>query len=426
MSLSTLESLQVMEIAMKSSIVVRSSAAVMAAFSVGVAGVAPIVLTRPAQAQVSFYDVPSNYWATSFIQELSSRGIIKGFPDGSFRPNDPVTRAQFAAMVSQAFNQPVSRNTTYFVDVPDNYWAYNVVQTAYTTNFLSGYPNNVFRPEQNIPRVQALVSLASGLRYAASGDPASILPQFYNDAFEIPSYAYSGITAATQRQIVVNYPNVSRLNPNQNATRADVAAFIYQALVQSGQVTRINSSYIVGQAPSNPQLSQTRVVAGTAIPVTYEKSKILLAAQETVPLTLITRQAVSAPAGNVLIPVGTQVVGELRPAQNGSQFVARELVFADGRRMAVNAASQVVTRTEEISQGINLGNVLRNAAIGGAAAAGIAAVTGDTAIATEEVLGGVGAGILAGLLLERNRVTLISVNPESDLTLTINSDLAMR
>ncbi|MCS6815415.1 MAG: S-layer homology domain-containing protein, partial [Cyanobacteria bacterium] len=319
-----------------------------------------------------------------------------------------------------------SRNAIRFVDVPSTYWAYSVVQTAYTTEFLSGYPGNVFLPEQNIPRVQALVSLASGLGYTPSGNPNLILPQFYNDAADIPSYAYSGITAATQRQIVVNYPNIRQLNPNQIATRADVAAFIYQALVQSGQAVRINSSYIVGQAPTTPQLSQNRIVAGTLIPVSYDKSKILLAPNETVPLTLRVRQAVAAPAGNVLIPVGTQVVGELRPAQNGSQFVARELVFVDGRRMTINATSQIISRTEEISQGINVGNVLRNAALGGAAAAAIAAVTGDTAIATEEVLSGVGVGLLAGLLLERNRVTLISVNPEADLTLTVNSDLVMQ
>lgn len=404
----------------------RSSTAVIMALSVGATGLAPIVLTRPAQAQISFYDVPSGYWADGFIRELASRDIIKGFPDGSFRPDDPVTRAQFAAMVSKAFAKPRSRNAIRFVDVPSTYWAYSVVQTAYATEFLSGYPGNIFLPEQNIPRVQALVSLASGLRYTPTGNPDIILPQFYNDAAAIPSYAYSGITAATQRQIVVNYPNIRQLNPNQVATRADVAAFIYQALVQSGQATRINSNYIVGQAPVTPQLSQNRIVAGTLIPVTYDKSKILLAPNETVPITLRIRQAVAAPAGNVLIPAGTQVVGELRPAQNGSQFVARELVFADGRRMTINAASQIVSRTEEISQGINIGNVLRNAALGGAAAAGIAAVTGDTAIATEEVLSGVGVGILAGLLLERNRVTLISVNPEADLTLKVNSDLVMQ
>lgn len=397
----------------------------MMALGIAMAGLAPIVSIRPAQAQVSFYDVSSDYWAEGFIRELASRDIIKGFPDGSFRPNEPVTRAQFAAMVSKAFDQPANRSAVNFVDVSSRYWAYSVIQTAYSTEFLSGYPGNIFKPEQNIPRVQALVSLASGLGYRPSGNPSSILPQFYNDAGAIPSYAYNGVTAATQQQIVVNYPNVRQLNPNQIATRADVAAFIYQSLVQSGQVSRLNSSYIVSQVPfSTPgQPLQRRLTAGTIVAVSHEKSKILVAAQETAPLTLTTRQAIVAANGMLLIPQGTQVVGELRPAPNGSQFVAKELVFADGRRVACNASSQVVTRTEEIQRGINIGSVIRDAAIGGAAAAAIAAVTGDTAIATEEVLGGVGAGVLAGILLERNRVTLVSINPEQDLTLTMNSDL---
>jgi len=410
---------------MKSAIVFRSSMATMLALGLGAGGIAPIVIARPAQAQTSFYDVPSGYWAESFIQELARRDIIKGFPDGSFRPNDPVTRAQFAAMVSKAFNPPVSRGAVNFVDVPSNYWAYGVVQRAYGTNFLSGYPGNIFQPEQNIPRVQAIVSLASGLGYNPTVSPENLLPQAYDDVAAIPSYAYSGVTAATQRQIVVNYPSVRRLNPNQIATRADVAAFIYQALAQSGQVARINSPYIVGQAPVTRPVAQNRVFAGTMIPVAYEKEKILVAPNETVPVTLTTSQSVVSQSGMVLIPIGTEVVGELRPAQGGSQFVAQELRFSDGRRMAVNASSQVVTRTEEVRQGSNTGRLVRNAAIGGAAAAAIAGVTGDRVIEIEEILGGAGAGLLASLLIRQGTVTLVSVEPATDLTLRVNSDLVM-
>ena len=195
-------------------------------------------------AQTTFSDVSSNYWAAQFIQQLSQLGVIAGFPDGSFRPEEPVTRAQFAAMVNKAFQKTQQRQTINFTDVPSNYWASSAIEQAYTIGFLSGYPGNRFEPNQAIPREQVLVSLANGLEYSPSGNAESTL-QYFNDASNIASYARSPIAAATQKQIVVNYPNVKFLNPTATATRAQVAAFIYQALVSSNQASAINSPYVV-------------------------------------------------------------------------------------------------------------------------------------------------------------------------------------
>lgn len=102
----------------------------------------------------TFTDVPSNYWASPFIAELVRRNVIAGFPDNTFKPEQPVTRAQFAAMVSKAFQKPAERGATQFTDVPASYWAANAIQTAYTSGFLAGYPSNRFEPNQNIPRQQ--------------------------------------------------------------------------------------------------------------------------------------------------------------------------------------------------------------------------------------------------------------------------------
>ncbi|MGB3207684.1 MAG: S-layer homology domain-containing protein, partial [Crinalium sp.] len=161
----------------------------------------------------------------------------------------PVTRAQFAAMINKAFNRSAIRQAANFADVPANYWGYEAIQKAYTTGFLAGYPNNRFAPNQNIPRAQVLVSLANGLNLAATSDTIA-----FQDASDIPAYARSSIAAATANRLVVNYPNVNVLNPNQIATRADVAAFIYQALVSAGQLaqlpaTDLASQYIVGYQP---------------------------------------------------------------------------------------------------------------------------------------------------------------------------------
>ncbi|MBD2509319.1 fasciclin domain-containing protein [Nostoc muscorum FACHB-395] len=237
------------------------------------ATITPIVISTPASSQntvpsetpspatpsptstVNLSDVSSDYWARPFIQALADNNVIAGFPDGSFRPNQAVTRAEFAALIQKAFpNQNRVRQLTAggFRDVPAGYWASSVIQYAYETGFLAGYPGNVFSPNQQIPKVQAIVALTSGLGLTASNTGASTdLSTYYTDASSIPQYAIASVTSATQSNIVVNYPDVKQLNPQQPLTRAEVAALLYQALAKQGRVQPIASNlpasqYIVG------------------------------------------------------------------------------------------------------------------------------------------------------------------------------------
>ncbi len=206
----------------------------------------------------SFSDVSADYWASPFVQALASRSVIVGYPDGSYKPDQPVTRAEFAAMLQKAFPQsPTTRQLPSggFSDVPSNYWAAAVIQRAYETGFMSGYPGNVFRPNQQIPRAQALVALTSGLSLTASGATADVLTANYNDASSIPTYAIGNVAAATQANLVVDYPDVKTLNPLQPLTRAEAAAILHQALVKQGQLQPLASGttatqYIVGYAGS--------------------------------------------------------------------------------------------------------------------------------------------------------------------------------
>ena len=192
---------------------------------------------NPSQV-LSFQDVPTNYWAYDYIEGLAKLKIISGFGDGSFRPDEPVTRAQLAAIARQAFiANPAAAQP--FADVPANYWAAQSISAARSSGFLSGYPGNLFKPAQNIPRAQALVSLANGLKYT-SNNPQRLTA--YTDANEIPAYARPAIAAADEASLVINYPSSDQLEPNRNATRADVAAFVYQALVKQGRATAVAPS----------------------------------------------------------------------------------------------------------------------------------------------------------------------------------------
>lgn len=198
-------------------------------------------IERPEGSQGAFRDV-QGYWAQPYIEALAAKNIIAGFPDGTFKPDEPVTRAQFAAIVSKAFDATSQREQQEFSDVSPNFWAYQPIQKAYQTGFITGYPGRVFQPQQQIPRVQVLVSLANGLKLR-SDNPSAV--SFYTDASLIPGYATAPVAAATQRQLVVNYPTLTQLNPNRQASRAEVAAFVYQALVNSGRAEAIPSPYVV-------------------------------------------------------------------------------------------------------------------------------------------------------------------------------------
>ena len=197
-------------------------------------------------ASTSFSDI-QNHWARPFIEALAQRGFVSGFPNSTFRPNNSMTRAEFAALVSKAFPQLAKRQYVGFADVPSTYWAAAVIQKAYETGFISGFPDNRFRPTDRITRAQVLMSLVSGLEIASKvkSDLMPSLPFIYQDAADIPNYAKDDAAIATRAKLVVNYPNVKLLNPNGAATRADVAASIYQALVYLEKAPAIASNYIV-------------------------------------------------------------------------------------------------------------------------------------------------------------------------------------
>ncbi|MBV9385249.1 MAG: S-layer homology domain-containing protein [Chroococcidiopsidaceae cyanobacterium CP_BM_ER_R8_30] len=210
------------------------------------------VLTFENSNQPTFSDVGSN-WAGPFIQALAARNIISGYPDGSFRPARVVNRADFAAMLQKAFpnQKQVLSSTGSFVDVSANYWAAPAIRNAYTAGFMTGYPDGSFHPTKYISKAQAIVALAKGLGLSFTGSPAIVLNRYYKDAKAIPHYAANGIAAATQAHMVVNYPNVKVLAPNQVISRGEAAALIYQALVAQGVLPPLSAgtadaNYIVG------------------------------------------------------------------------------------------------------------------------------------------------------------------------------------
>lgn len=195
------------------------------------------------------------HWAKSFIQPLIARQIFQTFSDGNFRPDLPVNRAQFATIIQQAFPQNTIRGAVQFADVPTDYWAYNAIQKSYQMGFFNSN-SNLFNPTQNITRQEALTALVEGLKLQATTVKPENLNAYFEDAAAIPASLRNRVAAAVENRLVVSYPNVRLLNPSQIATRAEIAAFVHQALVKTGQ---LSPSIPIANRPQNPPPPPVRI-----------------------------------------------------------------------------------------------------------------------------------------------------------------------
>lgn len=170
------------------------------------------------------------HWGGDCIDRLRSNNLVSGYPDGSFRPEATVTRAEFAVLMLNTFpNAPRVRTAPRFTDVPSNYWAAIAISNAAERAFFAGYPDGTFKPTQAIPRVQAIAVLSNAKQFPVPNDDDSVLNRYFEDALQIPRYAEGSIASAIAPGIVVNYPNVKKLQPNRNATRGEIAAMLCQA-----------------------------------------------------------------------------------------------------------------------------------------------------------------------------------------------------
>lgn len=200
---------------------------------------------KPKVGPVIFSDVPDKYWARPFIVALVDRKIFTDFTDSKFRPDEPMTRAELARLIQRMSDdkEPI-RKPIDFKDVKDQSPVAPAIDHTVKTGYLKGYPNNEFRPDKNIPRVEVITALASGLNLKRSAKASKTL-QIYTDRTKVPKWAVNKVAAATEAGIVVNHPKRALLQPNRTATRAEVAAMIYQAMAKKGQVPAKSSEYVV-------------------------------------------------------------------------------------------------------------------------------------------------------------------------------------
>ena len=144
----------------------------------------------------SYSDVAYGKWYNNPISTMSALGIITGYPDGTFKPNKPITRAEFAAIAAR-FDETQSGKSATFSDVI-GHWAAKEIGIAYYNEWIKGYPDGTFKPDQNITRAEAM-TLINRVLERKPESPADLLTNMnkWTDNLDTSKWYYLDVQEAT-------------------------------------------------------------------------------------------------------------------------------------------------------------------------------------------------------------------------------------
>lgn len=144
----------------------------------------------------TYSDVAYGKWYNNPISTMSALGIITGYPDGTFKPNKPITRAEFAAIAAR-FDETQSGKSATFSDVI-GHWAAKEIGIAYYNDWIKGYPDGTFKPDQNITRAEAM-TLINRVLERKPESPADLLTNMnkWTDNLDTSKWYYLDVQEAT-------------------------------------------------------------------------------------------------------------------------------------------------------------------------------------------------------------------------------------
>jgi hypothetical protein len=188
---------------------------------------------------LEFTDV-ANHWAKDSINAMGSRMVIDGFSDGLFKPDQPITRAEFAAVIVRGLGLRVENGAAPFSDVKTSDWHGSAVQTVYAYNLISGFEDDTFRPQDNITREQAMAIIAramkiTGLKAKLPTEAVDEQLNSFTDAHIVSKWARSSLADSLQAGIVTGRTS-DELAPLDVITRAGVVFYVQKLLQKSGLI----------------------------------------------------------------------------------------------------------------------------------------------------------------------------------------------
>ena len=172
----------------------------------------------------------AGHWAERYINEAVSVGFVGGYPDGKFKPDKAVTRAEFATMINKALGNSGTANIS-FKDVSSKEWYYTDVSKALAASYAAGYSDGTFKPNSPITRQEAAVMLSRIVTAGRSGNLKS-----YSDSAAIGDWAYDAMAKVNGKGYIGAY-NDGKIHPLDQLTRAQTAKIICEILDEESIVT---------------------------------------------------------------------------------------------------------------------------------------------------------------------------------------------
>ena len=193
----------------------------------------------PTAPKLTFTDINQAPWAEKAIYALVNSGVINGYPDKTFKPNNPVTRAEFSKMITLASGRYVEKDKATYVssfwDVAATDWHYPYVSAALKFGFITGRSATIFDPNSNITRgdlclivYRYIKSINPEFKAKTNADGTAIT---FADAANVPSWDVEAVNALYSNGIAPLRDTVNnKFEPTLPATRADCAVIIYNAM----------------------------------------------------------------------------------------------------------------------------------------------------------------------------------------------------
>jgi uncharacterized repeat protein (TIGR01451 family) len=176
------------------------------------------------------------------VGQVLHHGFIKGYPDGTFRPQNQITRAEVAAMLSRILGTGSSTGAN-FSDLPTNHWAYGYISAVVNAGLFNGYPDGTFRPDQSITRAE----LSKVMVLMRNLFPIQVSPPTFPDI--AGHWAINSIEMASRAGFVTGYPS-GDFRPDQPITRAETVTLICRAFGR-GPLRGANVALSFPDVPNN-------------------------------------------------------------------------------------------------------------------------------------------------------------------------------
>jgi len=202
------------------------------------------LLLTPGTAAAGITDI-DGHWAQEEISNWVADDLIAGFADGSFRPDQEVTRAQFVALVNRAFNKQTTDAACDFADIKPSDWFYYEVASAKAAGYISGFPDGSFRPNKEVTRQEAAAMITKLLDLKAKDE--SVIVNF-KDYRDFSKWAEAGINAVVAAEIMSGFPD-GTFGAQKFITRAETVVTLDRALIKFGETTGITGVVTMDNVP---------------------------------------------------------------------------------------------------------------------------------------------------------------------------------